>query len=169
MCNEKSATPQVTHTAPRIDLATAWAEGYRSGVTDERISESNIGIAGFGAKIEPARANPYMIDASPKGVTLHNDGSSEAQFIADTERLNCPACGGSGHVDDTPKGGSDAPASMHATDLASLLWKELSNAGFLIGGPDFEAVAHPIDKARFLAIAETVQDAMQATSAEVGE
>ena len=49
------------------DPATAWAEGYRSGVTDERTSESNIGIAGFGAKIEPARANPYMIDASPKG------------------------------------------------------------------------------------------------------
>ncbi len=56
-----------TPAAPGIDLATAWAEGYRSGVTDERISESNIGIAGFGAKIEPARANPYMIDASPKG------------------------------------------------------------------------------------------------------
>lgn len=60
---EAASTPA----APGIDLATAWAEGYRSGVTDERISESNIGIAGFGAKIEPARANPYMIDASPKG------------------------------------------------------------------------------------------------------
>jgi len=97
-----------TPAAPGIDLATAWAEGYRSGVTDERISESNIGIAGFGAKIEPARANPYLIDASPKGATFPNDGNSEAQFIADGERLNCPACGGSGHVEDSPKGGSDA-------------------------------------------------------------
>lgn len=48
-----------------------------------------------------------LIDASPKGVTMHNDGSSEAQFIADAERLNCTVCGGSGHVDDSPKGGSN--------------------------------------------------------------
>lgn len=73
--------------APGIDLATAWAEGYRSGVTDERISESNIGIAGFGAKIEPARANPYLIDASLNGALNEQFGSAEgfkahfAEFI----------------------------------------------------------------------------------------
>lgn len=47
-----------------------------------------------------------LIDASPKGATFHNDGNSEAQFIADEAHLNCPACGGSGHVEDSPKGGS---------------------------------------------------------------
>ena len=51
-----------------------------------------------------------LLDASPKGATFPNDGNSEAQFIADGERLNCPACGGSGHVEDSPKGGSEARA-----------------------------------------------------------
>jgi hypothetical protein len=39
--------------------AAAWAQGYRQGIDDERASEANIGIAGFGAKVEPARQNPY--------------------------------------------------------------------------------------------------------------
>ena len=41
--------------------ATAWAEGYRWGVLDERTSAANIGIAGFNAKVEPARQNPYGV------------------------------------------------------------------------------------------------------------
>lgn len=45
-------------------VARAWAEGYASGVTDERTSEANIGIAGFGAKVEPARENPYTRPAA---------------------------------------------------------------------------------------------------------
>lgn len=48
-----------------------------------------------------------LADASPKGATFPNDGNSEAQFIADEARLNCPSCGGSGHVEDSPKGGSE--------------------------------------------------------------
>ena len=40
-------------------LAKAWADGYRLGVADERTSEANIGIAGFDAKVKPARNNPY--------------------------------------------------------------------------------------------------------------
>ena len=40
-------------------LAKAWGEGYQQGVEDERTSEANIGIAGFGAKVRPARNNPY--------------------------------------------------------------------------------------------------------------
>ena len=39
--------------------AVAWQQGYDQGVADERISEANIGIAGFGAKVNPARNNPY--------------------------------------------------------------------------------------------------------------
>lgn len=44
---------------PKHTAAEAWAEGYRLGVLDERTSADNIGIAGFGAKVEPARQNPY--------------------------------------------------------------------------------------------------------------
>ena len=44
---------------PSEDVAKAWAEGYQQGVNDERTSEASIGIAGFGAKVEPARQNPY--------------------------------------------------------------------------------------------------------------
>ena len=40
-------------------MARAWDEGYRQGVEDECISAANIGIAGFGAKVKPARQNPY--------------------------------------------------------------------------------------------------------------
>lgn len=50
------------YAAPVI-AATAWAEGYASGVIDERTSDANIGIAGFGAKVDPARANPYRFAA----------------------------------------------------------------------------------------------------------
>ena len=45
-------------------VGEAWQKGYRSGVEDERTSEANIGIAGYGAKIEPARANPYTTPQS---------------------------------------------------------------------------------------------------------
>ena len=40
-------------------LADVWDKAYRQGIEDERTSEANIGIAGFGAKVEPARENPY--------------------------------------------------------------------------------------------------------------
>lgn len=41
------------------NMETAWAEGYQMGIADERTSEDNIGIAGFGAKVNPNRNNPY--------------------------------------------------------------------------------------------------------------
>lgn len=43
------------------ESAKAWAEGYHQGVEDERTSEANIGIAGFGMKVNPARQNPYAL------------------------------------------------------------------------------------------------------------
>ena len=49
-----------------VGVAEAWQDGYRQGVLDERTSEANIGIAGFGAKVEPARNNPYAL-AQPGG------------------------------------------------------------------------------------------------------
>jgi hypothetical protein len=45
-------------------VAQAWDEGYRAGIDDERTSEDSIGIAGFDAKVEPARNNPYRTTPS---------------------------------------------------------------------------------------------------------
>jgi len=53
-------------------VALAWAEGYRMGIADERTSEANIGIAGFNAKVEPARENPY-INTPPKRKPLTDE------------------------------------------------------------------------------------------------
>lgn len=49
----------IEQTEKQEPVARAWDEGYRDGINDERMSEANIGIAGFGAKVEPARNNPY--------------------------------------------------------------------------------------------------------------
>lgn len=60
----------------QLAVATAWDEGYRMGVNDERESEANIGIAGFGMKVEPARANPYRRrDAHPAPESREADHS----------------------------------------------------------------------------------------------
>lgn len=48
--------------ALRKQVAAAWQEGYEQGVADERTSEANIGLAGFGGKVNPARTNPYQGD-----------------------------------------------------------------------------------------------------------
>lgn len=45
-------------------MAEVWAKAYKQGVEDERTSEANIGIAGFGEKVNPARQNPYAVCAS---------------------------------------------------------------------------------------------------------
>lgn len=48
-------------------------------------------------------STPAAVPAGEAVAVFTNDGTSEAQFIADGENLNCPRCGGSGHVDDTPQ------------------------------------------------------------------
>ncbi len=60
-----------------VGAAEAWQEGYRQGVLDERTSEDNIGIAGFGAKVGPARNNPYALAQQP-AVCPKCDGTGEA-------------------------------------------------------------------------------------------
>lgn len=52
--------------AARHIRAQTWDEAYKQGISDERTSEQNIGIAGNPCrespcvcKIEPARINPY--------------------------------------------------------------------------------------------------------------
>ena len=57
-------TAALPHLSAARGVVEAWQQGYHQGVQDERTSEANIGIAGFGAKVEPARINPYLTLAS---------------------------------------------------------------------------------------------------------
>lgn len=67
--------------------AQAWADGYRSGVHDERASEANIGVAGFGMKVEPARENPYRTAATAQPAPAAPAADiDEAQIKLMTER-----------------------------------------------------------------------------------
>lgn len=54
----------------------------------------------------------YIQPEKELSVEFISNGDSEAQFIADAERLNCPACGGSGHVDDVKSAEAQAAATI---------------------------------------------------------
>lgn len=95
-----------TPAAPGIDL-----EQFREAVAywrDTALKDMRYENGPLHGQANEGQRLLDLIDASPKGATFPNDGNSEAQFIADGERLNCPACGGSGHVEDSPKVGSEA-------------------------------------------------------------
>ena len=68
--------------------AEAWQQGYHQGVQDERISEANIGIAGYNAKVEPARINPYLAQ-QPATV----DGAWQNKVADALDSFWNPACG----------------------------------------------------------------------------
>lgn len=74
-------TKLYTNQQPIRNLALIWAQGYRAGISDERESEANIGIAGGDYKVEPNRKNPYEnIYPQPKQseqVELKRDPLSE--------------------------------------------------------------------------------------------
>lgn len=54
-----------------------------------------------------------------------NQGDSEANFIADGEHLNCPACGGSGHVDDAqPQQPAEAVATGGDAPIAPVPYEK---------------------------------------------
>jgi hypothetical protein len=59
--------------APVKPVAQAWDEGYRAGIDDERTSEASIGIAGFDAKVEPARNNPYCTTPPAQPAPVRED------------------------------------------------------------------------------------------------
>ncbi len=67
--------------------AAAWAQGYRQGIDDERTSEANIGIAGFGAKVEPARQNPYA-NTTPQQASEPMTDELESALEALVNRCN---------------------------------------------------------------------------------
>jgi hypothetical protein len=57
------------------------------------------------------------------GIVFENLGDAEAQFIQDGMRLNCPACGGSGHKDDARQ----YPLIDDANDLISEILHKLNS------------------------------------------
>ena len=61
ICGDMAIATDIPAAQPQQEpvAAVAWQQGYDQGVADERISEANIGIAGFNAKVNPARNNPY--------------------------------------------------------------------------------------------------------------
>lgn len=107
--------------APAPGAATAWAEGYRQGVLDERTSAENVGIAGFGAKVEPARQNPYRDTQAPA------PAHKAEELVAFEEWRN----------------------TLHAANLdgkRDLVWRHIAGAGFEAGAAwarsQAPAVAH---------------------------
>lgn len=72
-------------------VATAWDEGYRAGITDERESEANIGIAGFDAKVEPARNNPYR--SAPPAAAQPDEPVTRMSSVAKRKAADLMASG----------------------------------------------------------------------------
>jgi transcription elongation factor Elf1 len=91
-CGERVAQQSNEQVEP---VARAWSEGYLQGVEDERTSETNIGIAGFGAKVEPARENPYTHPPVPTA-----QPKEQERWIVGDSAFECwyqahpKACGG---------------------------------------------------------------------------
>lgn len=68
-------------------VAIAWQQGYDQGVSDERTSEASIGIAGFNAKVNPARENPYKkqpVKQEPVEYTFNVEVEGKANAVFDT-------------------------------------------------------------------------------------
>jgi hypothetical protein len=66
------------------------------------------------------QAVPCGPDAPGAMPVFRNKGDSEAQFAADSEHLNCPTCGGSGHADDTTPQATPAPESQERGAVARM-------------------------------------------------
>lgn len=112
------------------EAAKAWAEGYRAGVSDERTSEANIGIAGFGMRVEPARENPYRYTTQPTQPTEQPcprcEGSGEVMEMSDSGpdahevSVCCGHCHGTGALEDAYKGAVALLNSMTANYYKAL-------------------------------------------------
>jgi len=70
-----------------------------------------------------------LITAAPSApAVFENKGDSEANFIADAERLNCPSCGGSGHVDDV----TSAPSRECEWSEVGEMWETTCGHAFVL-------------------------------------
>lgn len=105
--------------------AAGWDEGYKSGVDDERTSADNVGIAGFGMKVNPARVNPYR-SAAP-----------------DSPRPPAEAAGDGSGADSRPEtrtGVPEKPSEAHACEVPDVDgWTLHSRPGGLVLSHDSDA------------------------------
>lgn len=127
----------ITPAAPGIDLEQFRALacfGEEFAFSAERQPQSRVVYS-------QAKRLHALIDASPKGTTFPNDENSEAQFIGDGERLNCQVFGGSGHVEDSPKGGSEARDAV-LTELVEAIsaFKGKRGAFMALGAQDARTI-----------------------------
>ena len=99
-------------------VAKAWEEGYRRGVEDERTSNANIGIAGFGAKVDPARQNPYRDAAHPEP-SVPDDVVLKAKRYEWLRKADRWPCVFPDYFDPEPLAGSDLAACVDAAMLAA--------------------------------------------------
>lgn len=108
----KTISPTLVDWAKRIDDAvdsineqTAVGELVSAGVNIDVLAErvtTHLCERGY-------QGNPYWlgfyirqcIEKSFKNGVFINDIDSEGQYISDSANLNCPSCGGSGHVEDS--------------------------------------------------------------------
>jgi hypothetical protein len=110
----------------REPVAQAWDEGYRAGIDDERTSEASIGIAGFDAKVEPARNNPYRTTSpaqpavqEPAGEAKHMNGVSAAHTQAIFLKSEVPV--GTLLYTTPPAAQPAIPDAIHHTDMSKTL------------------------------------------------
>lgn len=102
------------------DGAVAWQYRRQPGAPWQSVdSQPARVLVGDGDEYRPLYTRPAaQVGATPKHdegriAVYSNMGDSEATFVADGERLNCPACGGSGHVDDAL---ATQPAARRVTE-----------------------------------------------------
>lgn len=74
-----------------------------AGALAEKIVEA------MAQQIADKQANLARLQEAIQNGTVHADSSCEANWIADCQHLNCPACGGSGHVGDVAQHPSVPP------------------------------------------------------------
>lgn len=124
-----------------VDAATAWADGYASGLIDERTSDDNIGIAGFGAKIDPARANPYLLAAPVAAAPVCGDCSTPLLY-------ECIGCSATNYPPRTPA----APGiDLSQIKLLVLAWRYMEGGNGSMASQNrkdvFRRCANDLEKA----------------------
>ena len=87
--------------AAKADSAALAQEPAQPGAK-EPVGEMGVPISCGMPLCSPGRHHPLCRLATPQPA-VQEPSSKEAEWIAQTEHLNCPACGGSGHVGDVKR------------------------------------------------------------------
>jgi len=121
-CRRIAALSHHAQPAEGGEAAKAWDEGYRQGVEDERTSEANIGIAGFDAKVEPARQNPYR--PTPPASQEQAQQPSGETFDQWLKRERPAGC-----VSDMERGWKACAASQQPSGGEVVAWRTFDGEG----------------------------------------